>query len=78
MQIELLPEVAKAAKKAKMAADIAAANRRIAERFRANRAHRITCPKRGEHNRRILFSRVEGDREISFHATKGWRVNRKS
>lgn len=33
---------------------------------------------RGDHNRRIIFSRTEGDRELSFHATKGWRNNRKA
>ena len=33
-------------------------------------------PKKNQPRRQILYTKIEGNKEISFHATKGIRVNR--
>lgn len=42
------------------------------------RAYKRPAGSRGDHNRRLIFSKIAGDREVTFHATKGWRNNRRS
>lgn len=34
------------------------------------------CSKRGAVNRRVLARHVEGGREYTLHATKGWRSHK--